>query len=365
MKISDFRKMLKKNKFVFFTYKKLTDQVYRSGYKAYKKVKHLKSKEKFEKEISLFKKYWNCDPMDYYRYRLFEKELSEEELLDYIPNYYFYNYYMPKIYDGIDLSLTNSKVLMMNYLIGKKIETPLALAIVKKGLILDHLDHKLLFEDLVAKMLTSEARIFFVKPDDGQGGKGIFTIRKSNKNLYIDDRLLDENILRQKTISNKFVLQEGIKQRSDINSINPTSVNTLRVITQTQDNVIKISAVVIRIGRNESVVDNSSQGGISVKIDIEKGTLNSFGSTEHTNEIFEEHPDTHFKFNGFVIQGWDKIMSQVLEYANRISVFPELGWDIAVLENGISVIEINAYYGLELLQCCSGGMRRQLNVIPN
>jgi hypothetical protein len=365
MKINNFRKILKKNKYVFFTYKKLTDQVYRSGLKTYKKSVHLKSKEKIKKEISLFKKYWNCDPMDYFRYRLFDKELSAEELLDYIPNYYFYNFYMPKIYDGIDLSVTNSKILMMNYLIGERIETPVALAIFKKGLIFDHLDHKLLFEDLVEKMLKVKTQIFFVKPDDGQGGKGIFIIRKSNNNLYIEDLKLDKNLLRLKTISNRFVLQEGIKQRSDFNRINPTSVNTLRVITQKINNVIRISAVVIRIGRNKSVVDNSSQGGISVKIDIEKGMLNSFGTTELTNERFEEHPDTHFKFDGFVIQGWDKIMSQVLEYANRISIFPELGWDIAVLENGISVIEINAYYGLELLQCCSGGMRRQLNVIPD
>lgn len=364
MKIDDIRKRLKKNKFVFFTYKKLTDSDYRSGLKEFKKGDGLKSKETVKKEISLFKSYWNCDPMEYYRYRLFEKELSEDELLDYIPKYYFYNYYMPRVYDKIDLSITDSKIRMMDYFVGKKIETPVALAIIKKGIFFEDQNRKLLYEELVGKMLKSDSSVYFVKPDDGQGGKGIFTIVKKNNNLYIDDRLLDEKTLIRKTTNNYFVLQEGIIQRSDINRINPTSVNTLRVITQKFNGVFKISAVVIRIGRNGSFVDNSCQGGISVKIDIEKGMLNKYGFTEHTNERFEEHPDTHFKFDGFVIQNWDKIRTQILEFANKTSEFPEIGWDIAVLENGITVIEINTYYALELLQCCCGGMRRNLNVYP-
>jgi hypothetical protein len=364
MKIDNIRKKLKKSKFVFFTFKKLTDSDYRSGLKEFKRGNLLKSKETIEKEISLIKNYWKCDPMDYFRYRLFEKELSDDELLDYIPKYYFYNYYMPKIYDKIDLSITDSKIRMMNYFIEKEIETPVALAIIKKGILFEDQTRKLLYEELVEKMLMSEATIFFIKPDDGQGGKGIFIIKKNNNNLYIDDRLLEEKTLIGKTANNDFVLQEGIIQRSDINRINNTSVNTLRVITQKYNDVLKISAVVIRIGRNGSLVDNSCQGGISVKIDIEKGTLNKYGFTEHTNERFEVHPDTHFKFDGFVIQDWDKIRMQILEFANKTSEFPEIGWDIAVLENGISVIEINTYYGLELLQCSSGGMRRTLNVYP-
>jgi hypothetical protein len=364
MKAGDFRKKIKKNKFIFFTYKKLTDNDYRMGLNEYKRGNTLKSKETVKKEISLIRNYWKCDPMDYYRYRLFEKELSDDELLDYIPKYYFYNYYMPDVYGNIDLSITDSKIGMMNYFMLKNIDIPVTIAIVKRGILFDTLDNYLSYEDLVIRLLNSTAQMFFIKPDNGQGGKGIFTVKKIDNELYIDDKKFNRNYFRQKIKHKDFVIQEGIVQRSDFSKINPTSVNTLRVITQKINDVYRISVVVMRIGRNGSFVDNSCQGGISVNVDIETGKLNKYGYTEHTNERFDKHPDTNFEFNGFIINDWDKIKLQILDFANKAFEFPQLGWDIAFLENKISIIEINTYYALELLQCCKGGMRHHLNVYP-
>ncbi len=232
MKPGDIRKKIKKNKIAFFSYKKLTDHDYRANFKDCLSHKNIKTEEVIKKEISLIKDYWKCDPMHYYRYRLFEKELSSEELIDYIPPYYFYNYYLASIYHNVDISVTKSKISLNDYFISKNIETPTVVAIIIKGQIQSNIREKLSYEELIEKLFRSNSGVFFIKPDKGKGGKGIFIIKKINNELYINDELLDSKLFMNKIRHDDFIIQENISQRSDLNSIYPSSVNTLRIITQ-------------------------------------------------------------------------------------------------------------------------------------
>jgi hypothetical protein len=365
MKLTDVRNSVKKNKILFFTYKKMTDPDYRAGYEAYRNKPGVKSPEEVRKEMDLIKDYWKCDPMHYFRYRLYDKDLSTEELLDYIPAYYFYNHYMASLYrDPEPVLITGSKILLSKYLKNKNIPTPRTIAVIRKGLILNDSDEQLSYNGLLRKMDTSHASVFFIKPDDGRGGAGIFTIRKTMGRFTMGKDLLEESLFSSRIRNKDFIIQEGINQRSDIKSINPTSVNTLRVITQKKGNKYRIPAVVIRIGRNRSFVDNSAQGGISVNIDVESGIMSKYAFTEHTDEVFDSHPDTGFRFEGFQLRDWDMICSSILLYASRAPEFPDVGWDIAVLEDSICVIEMNVNYGIDHLQCAIGGMRRKLDIKP-
>lgn len=365
MIISDIRKKIKKNKIVFFNYKKLTDHDYRANFKDYRRHHNLKPEKKIKEEISLIRDYWQCDPMHYYRYRLFEKDLSYDELIDYIPPYYFYNHHLASIYCDLDISVTKSKISMNDYFINKNIETPVTVAIIKKGQLQTTVRDRLSYEELIKKFIGSNSDIFFMKPDKGRGGKGIYILKKINNELFINNELLDKKIFKIKTGNNDFIIQEGISQRSDLNTIYPFSVNTLRVITQYYKKEFKISAVVLRMGRNGTFVDNSAQGGISVNIDIEKGALGKYAFAEHSSDRFEEHPDTKFKFDGFILYNWGGIKQTILDYANKAREFSEIAWDIAIGTDKISVIEINSDYGIDHLQCCIGGMRRKLNINPD
>ncbi len=199
MKISDIRKKMKRNRILFFTYKKITDPDYRAGFVDYLTHKNIKPKETIRREISLVKDYWKCNPMHYYRYRLYNKELSNQELTDYIPPYYFYNFHMPSMYDNIDISFTNSKIMLNDYLISKNIETPTAVALIKKGKIFDNIRGKLLFEELIENLIKSNSGIFFIKPDKGMGGKGIFIIRKKIITFMLVKNCLMRNYLQRKS----------------------------------------------------------------------------------------------------------------------------------------------------------------------
>lgn len=199
-----------------------------------------------------------------------------------------------------------------------------------------------------------------------QGGKGIFVLEKNvdfirlnNKKIALNDLVSNLN----KGVT--YVIQRGIKQRSDISEINPYSVNTLRVIAQDRNGVMEMRACVMRIGRNKSFVDNSAQGGISVKIDIETGEMNKFATAEHgVQSYFKTHPDTNFVFEGTIIKDWYKIKSQISDICNKLSEFKDIALDIAITDNEVELIELNFKYGIDHLQTSCGGMRRVLNIYP-
>ena len=119
MKLIDVRGTLKRNRIVFSTYKKFTDNDYRSNLIDYLMKKDVKKRKTIKEEISLIKGYWRCDPMYYYRYRLYEKELTTEELLDYVPPYYFYNFYMPSMYDDSRRNIADSKIRVHEFFVSK------------------------------------------------------------------------------------------------------------------------------------------------------------------------------------------------------------------------------------------------------
>jgi hypothetical protein len=188
--------------------------------------------------------------------------------------------------------------------------------------------------------------------------------KHGNTFLLNDTEPVTDKLLQERTAEMDFVVQEGIIQDDELNAIYPHSINTLRVVTQNKNNSVRLAAVVLRIGRNGSFVDNSAQGGISVEIDPNTGLFKKYAYTEHSNEKFIAHPNTQFRFEGNGLKNWSRIKKDMLSFAGKVPELPEIAWDFAVLHDKTVVIEINLDYGIDHLQLCIGGMRRELNVLP-
>lgn len=357
IKSTNLYKWLKQNQFVYFAKYRLTDKDYLEK-KRKMKESTSKSKQQIEAEMLLCKEYWGCDAAHYVRYELFDKQLSKEELLDYIPPYYFYNYYMPAAYSGVDIATYSNKLNLFGLFSKKGIPTPEVIAIVEKGVLKD-LNARSMKTDLFCEMLKEEKKYFF-KPVDGAGGSGIEVLININGGV----KSLIESFLAKLAKRQTYIVQEGIVQRDDFMAVNASSVNTLRIVTQYDGSCPQISACVMRIGRNGKHVDNSHQGGMSCRIDLNDGSLNECATAEHGGGAFLEHPDSGFVFKGKSIEGWEEIKKAVLSYASCFPELKELGWDIAVTPEGVQVIEMNLGFGLDHLQVSCGGMRRKLNVYP-
>lgn len=359
MILSEIRKLAKCNQFIYFSKVRLCNRDYKINRR--KMAEAVKSSEQIAREMRLVQDYWGCKPLHYVRYGLFDMELSDEQLLDYIPPYYFYNYYTPPIYKDVDRKTFGDKLGQCVMFAERGIRTAETVALFESG----HM-RTLGGEALPVESLSlPEGGKLFIKPVDGQGGTGIIVVGRVGDSYYCDQREIAlRDVVHLPDRDKLYVVQRGISQRSDISAINPSSVNTLRVVTQLRNGVPHMNVCVMRIGRNGKDVDNSHQGGLSVRIDVDSGRMYPTATAEHGGGVYTKHPDTGFVFEDFSIQGWDRLKSDILDYALRIPEISELAWDVAITDDGAAIIEVNLGYGLSHLQCCCGGMRRIIGVYP-
>ena len=122
-----------------------------------------------------------------------------------------------------------------------------------------------------------------LKPNESGGGRGIKFVKESDslllKNLFINLGLT-------------FVVQDVLKQHSDMCKLNPNSVNTLRITSIIWKNKVEITGAAVRIGAGKKRVDNWNAGGIIVGIN-ENGVLYPFG----LNKKCEKHNITFGGYN--------------------------------------------------------------------
>lgn len=138
----------------------------------------------------------------------------------------------------------------------------------------------------------------------------------------------------------KLLIEERIVQDEKMNKLNPSSVNTIRIITfNTKDGIIAPYCF-LKIGRNGSFVDNGGAGGIIVGVDIQTGITNTDGRDEY-GTLFKHHPDTNVPLKGIQLPEF----KQAIELAKHISaITPKvkfIGWDFAYTSNGWIVVEGN------------------------
>ena len=361
--ITKLRNILKRNQFLYFLKQELTD----IDFKKYKKEmvgSSIKSKAKIQAEMALIKNYWKCKPLHYIRYQLYNKHLSDEELLDYIPPYFHYNFYNAQLFKNIDTAFYSDKYNLAKLFAERGIPAPATIAIIRNNHATNFHGAEINLEEIASNLKEGEK--LFIKPTNGKGGTDIIVVKRINNKLLLNGEDLGvKKIINTCDKRHCYIVQYGIHQRADINTINPTSVNTLRAITQWRNNRPTMPVCVMRIGRNGKDVDNSHQGGLSIQVDTQTGKLAEFCTSEHGGGKYYTHPDSSVIFNDFYIKEWDMINNSILDFAKKIPEIPEIAWDIAITDNGAEAIELNIGYGITHLQCCCGGLRRILNIYPN
>lgn len=135
------------------------------------------------------------------------------------------------------------------------------------------------------------------------------------------------------------VLDELVTQSPVMASLNPSSVNTIRLYSLLIGSDCNIFASFIRMGRNGAIVDNLGSGGLLAGIDIKTGQVITPG-TDDTGRCFEKHPDTGVAIRGFQVPKWQELLRFTEEAALHYPL-KYVGWDIAVCENGFQIIEAN------------------------
>lgn len=176
----------------------------------------------------------------------------------------------------------------------------------------------------------------FAKFSDGKQGVGA---RKVDFTTESPDEFFAENT------GKSVLLEDLIKQHPEMSAFNPSSVNTLRVMTlRCADGKVRIMAAVLRIGRAGESVDNFSLNGIAAAIDEKTGIIATKGIGADFKQ-YVKHPDSGKQIVGFKIPHWDKLKEMVGKAANVVPEVRFVGWDFAIRDNDVMLVEGNEYPG--------------------
>jgi len=287
---------------------------------------------------------------------LFYNSFIKYQLLGFLPSEYFeyqlykndYKNYVPFI-DLINGSKINkmagdllvSKYKFKKILVENRIFTPKLIAFY------NHKEKKIYHYD---KPTTDK---IIVKPNNGGGGVGVKILKYHNY----------ENIV--KKMKKDYLVEEYIEQHSFLNKIFDGSVNSIRILTIKKDDDFVILKAILRTGRKTTKsVDNFSQGGLSINIDIETGILKK-GKThfKHGDIEYEKHPDTDFKFYQKKLPFYNELKKLAISAHKCFPMFNMVGWDIAITEKGPIIIEGNRTPGLFVFQIHEGFKPELINTV--
>ena len=137
------------------------------------------------------------------------------------------------------------------------------------------------------------------------------------------------------------LIEEFVEQVDELATLNPSSVNTIRIYTiLDENNVPFILSAALRVGAKGSCVDNFHNGGVGYPIDVEHGIISGAGY-DISGKEYLYHPGTDVKAIGFEIPRWDEVKQFIFKACLEIPESRLIAWDVAVTKKGLEMIEGN------------------------
>lgn len=157
--------------------------------------------------------------------------------------------------------------------------------------------------------------------------------------------------------SYNFIVQEKVVQHPDIQRVNKTSLNSMRLFSyRRRDGSYQFlyPYSFLRFGNKGAIKDNVSKGGGMCRV-------NANGLVDDKVYRFKDLKVSSLKLETgvehLVIPNFEKVVSTVLMMHKRLPYFDLVGWDFTVLPNGEPLfIEFNLQPSIEAPQMLAGPM---------
>lgn len=180
------------------------------------------------------------------------------------------------------------------------------------------------------------------KNKGGSGGNGIGIYQPTINNNFKEDY----NIYRNKQV----LFEEILFQHPDMAKFNPSSVNTIRLVTIYDGKHVHLMNAVFRMGNGEGCTDNFHHFGLAALIDIKTGIVYT-SAVDKKNQKFEVHPKSGEQIVGFAIPCWNSIVNTVKSAAMVTPWIRYVGWDVALKSDGsVCIIEGNCASDPDIIQ---------------
>lgn len=206
----------------------------------------------------------------------------------------------------------------------------------------------------------------FIKKLTGECGEGCYLLESlspGQTTLQVNGSSLSMEEFSRQTAGSEYIIQQRIPQHERLSSLNPSCVNTIRIITIVgkHSHTPRIFAHFLRLGVN-TIMDNRATGGIAVLID-ESGVLRGKGFGHHF--VCDRHPTTGALLDGYALPFWPEVQELVIKAHNALKDIPSIGWDVAITPDGPILLEGNDNWELCGVQDTAGGIKSRWYELTN
>lgn len=191
------------------------------------------------------------------------------------------------------------------------------------------------------KEFISKTPVFIAKPVGGMCGKGI---EKHCTSGVSEDGLKK---LYNHLTTDDMLLEECLKAHDQI-YLGTMALSTFRIYTMIDNKgEVHVLKAKYRVGTGKAITD-TADGCIAYPISIEHGVIEGPGINEVLNsKLYFYHPGCDKLVVGMRIPKWDRVLEVVTRAAKIIPQIRYIGWDIAITNNSVEIIEgnHNPYHG--------------------
>ena len=184
-----------------------------------------------------------------------------------------------------------------------------------------------------------------IKPKQGDSGKGVCLVT-------LPEPVTQEDVLTLKETYKGALAEEVLRNHPDLRRINPTSLNTMRIITVAGPKGMEILYAGLRVGAAGEVVDNISKGGSVAAIDASTGQVVSGLFCKATCKT--DRTLTGDAVVGLRIPCWTQVIEMLAGAAGELPQMRYMAWDVAVTQTGPALIEGNHTSGNAVIQLHCG-----------
>ena len=300
--------------------------------------------------LSDIKSFWhsylrdNIDIIDFRWYDVFNTIEDDKDLVKYYMPFDFYYAFIDEYFTNPQHSAPcDDKNLYDLFFPDAKMPTTLFR---KVGQFYLNDKYEILSKEDVLGIIKTREQVILKQTRFSCGGQGVKFLRTD----------LPDNILLTElsSIRGSFICQEIIRQHPELNKLNDTSLNTIRVQSLVRNNKVEVLSPLIRVGQKGSKTDNLSGGGMACGIN-DDGTLKSRVFDQKLQK-YELSPQG-YKFSDIRIPNFEKCVELVSRSAVRFSDITRLmSWDLAIDTDANPVlVEMNlTFSGVDSHQLANG-----------
>ncbi|MGO8921200.1 MAG: sugar-transfer associated ATP-grasp domain-containing protein [Stellaceae bacterium] len=140
-----------------------------------------------------------------------------------------------------------------------------------------------------------------------------------------------------------YLLQKRVSPHAAVRALCGDRLATVRVLTAMTRQGPQILRAGWKIPAGINAADNFWRvGNLLAQLDIASGrVLRAVRATRDSFEEITHHPDTGASLIGAAVPNWRQILDHAREGARVLADLPLLGWDIAAVDAGAVIVEVN------------------------